>query len=109
MTLFNSVLVANRGEIAVRIMRTCRKLGIRTIAVYSDADARALHAVVADEAHRIGPPPVAESYLNQVAILRVARETGAQALHPGYGFLAENSDFAQACIDAALAWIGPSP
>src|ERR671936_2009511 len=109
MTLFDSVLVANRGEIAVRVMRTCRKLGIRTIAVYSDADTRALHAVVADEAHRIGPPPAAESYLNQAAILRVARETGAQALHPGDGFLAENAEFAQACLDAGIVWIGPSP
>src|SRR5438128_7356167 len=104
-----SVLVANRGEIAVRIFRTCRRLGIRTIAVYSDADADALHVAEADVAYGIGPPPASESYLNAGAILEVSRQAGAQALHPGYGFLAENADFAQAVQDAGLIWIGPPP
>ncbi|TME43825.1 MAG: ATP-grasp domain-containing protein [Chloroflexi bacterium] len=104
-----SVLVANRGEIAVRIFRTCRRLGIRTIAVYSDADADALHAAEADMAYRIGPPSASESYLNAGAMLDVARQADAQALHPGYGFLAENADFAQAVQDAGLIWIGPPP
>jgi 3-methylcrotonyl-CoA carboxylase alpha subunit len=104
-----SVLVANRGEIAVRIFRTCRRMGIRTIAVYSDADARALHVAQADEAFRIGPPPASESYLNGEAILSAAKRANAAAIHPGYGFLAENADFAQAVIDAALVWVGPPP
>jgi 3-methylcrotonyl-CoA carboxylase alpha subunit len=104
-----SVLVANRGEIAVRIFRTCRRLGIRTIAVYSDADADALHVAEADAAYWIGPPPATESYLNRAAILDAARRADAQAIHPGYGFLAENPDFAQAVQDAGLTWIGPPP
>jgi 3-methylcrotonyl-CoA carboxylase alpha subunit len=107
--VIDSVLIANRGEIAVRIIRTCRRLGIRTIAVYSDADARAIHVAAADEAFRIGPPPAAESYLNQAAILDVAHRATAAAVHPGYGFLAENADFAQACVEAGLIWVGPSP
>jgi 3-methylcrotonyl-CoA carboxylase alpha subunit len=106
---FESVLVVNRGEIAVRVMRTCRRLGVRTIAVYSDADARSMHVAQADEAHRIGPAPASESYLNGAALLRVARAARASAVHPGYGFLAENPEFAQACLDAGLAWIGPPP
>jgi 3-methylcrotonyl-CoA carboxylase alpha subunit len=104
-----SVLIANRGEVAVRIIRTCRRLGIRTITVYSDADAHGLHVAEADEAYRLGPPPAAESYLSQARILQVARTANAEALHPGYGFLAENADFAQACLDAGLVWVGPPP
>ncbi len=107
--MFESVLIANRGEIAVRVMRTCRALGIRTIAVYSDVDKQGLHVQQASEAHRIGPAPARDSYLNVAAILRAAKESGAQAVHPGYGFLAENADFAQACIEAGLVWIGPTP
>ncbi|MFZ4602244.1 MAG: acetyl/propionyl/methylcrotonyl-CoA carboxylase subunit alpha [Caulobacterales bacterium] len=106
---FESVLVANRGEIACRIFRTARRMGVRTIAVYSDADANALHKRSADVAVRIGPAPARESYLDANAILAAAREAGAAALHPGYGFLSENADFAQAVIDAGLIWIGPSP
>src|SRR6202022_2767625 len=107
--VIDSLLVANRGEIAVRIIRTCRRLGIRTVAVYSDADAHAMHIAEADEAYRIGPPPASASYLNQAAILDVAHRAKARAIHPGYGFLAENADFAQACCDAGLIWVGPSP
>src|SRR5216683_1793655 len=101
------LLIANRGEIAVRIVRTCKRLGIRTIGVFSDADARASHVAEADEAYRIGPSPASESYLNIEAILGVARRAGAQAIHPGYGFLAENADFAQAVLDAGFVWVGP--
>jgi len=104
-----SLLVANRGEIACRIMRTARRMGIRTIAVYSDADARAMHVAMADAAVRLGPPPARESYLNAQAILAAARETGADAIHPGYGFLAENADFAEACARADLIFVGPPP
>ena len=104
-----SLLVANRGEIACRIFRTARRMGIRTIAVYSDADASALHVREADEAVRIGPAPAAESYLDIQAILRAARLAGAESIHPGYGFLSENARFAQACGDAGLAFVGPPP
>lgn len=106
---FASVLVANRGEIACRIFRTAKRMGVRTIAVYSDADARALHVRGADVAVRLGPAPAAESYLRADAILEAARATGAAAIHPGYGFLSENAEFAQAVIDAGLIWIGPTP
>ena len=104
-----SLLIANRGEIACRIIRTARRLGIRTVAVYSDADARALHVREADEAVHIGPSPARESYLVGERIIAAAKETGAEAIHPGYGFLSENADFAQAVIDAGLIWVGPRP
>ena len=107
--LIRSLLVANRGEIACRIFRTARRMGIRTIAVYSDADAAALHVREADTAIRIGPPPAAESYLDAGSILRAARAAGAEAIHPGYGFLSENAQFAQASLDAGLIWVGPPP
>jgi 3-methylcrotonyl-CoA carboxylase alpha subunit len=103
------LLIANRGEIACRIMRTARAMGIATVAVYSDADARALHVRSADEAVHIGPSPAAESYLRGEAIIAAAKETRAEAIHPGYGFLSENADFAQAVIDAGLIWVGPKP
>ena len=105
---FQKVLIANRGEIACRIARTAKAMGYRTVAVFSDADARALHVRLADEAVRIGPPPPQESYLNSPAILEAARKTDADAIHPGYGFLAENADFAQACERAGIIFIGPS-
>jgi 3-methylcrotonyl-CoA carboxylase alpha subunit len=107
--MIRSLLVANRGEIACRIFRTARRMGIRTIAVYSDADASARHVREADEAFRIGPPPAAESYLDIEAILRAARAAHADAVHPGYGFLSENAQFAQACLDAGLTFVGPPP
>jgi len=107
--VFKRVLVANRGEIAVRVMRTCREMGIETVAVYSDADARALHVTVADRAVRIGGPAPADSYLAQGAILDAARATGADAIHPGYGFLSENPEFAAACAAAGVTFIGPPP
>ena len=107
--MLESLLIANRGEIACRVIRTARRLGIRTIAVYSDADADALHVREADEAVHIGPSPVRESYLVGDRIIATAKATGAQAIHPGYGFLSENAEFAQAVIDAGLIWVGPNP
>jgi acetyl-CoA carboxylase biotin carboxylase subunit len=109
MKMIKKILVANRGEIALRIARTCRALGISSVAVYSDADLHSPHARYADEAVRIGPPPSNQSYLLIDAIIEAANRTGADAVHPGYGFLAENADFAQACADAGLIFIGPSP
>jgi 3-methylcrotonyl-CoA carboxylase alpha subunit len=105
--VIKSLLIANRGEIACRVIRTARRMGIRTIAVYSDADAKALHVRVADEAVHIGPSPARESYLVGDRIIESAKATGAEAIHPGYGFLSENADFAQAVIDAGLIWVGP--
>jgi 3-methylcrotonyl-CoA carboxylase alpha subunit len=107
--MISSLLIANRGEIACRIIRTARGLGIRTVAVYSDADRKALHVREADEAVYIGPSPARESYLIGERIIAAAKEAGAEALHPGYGFLSENADFAQAVIDAGLIWVGPKP
>jgi acetyl-CoA carboxylase biotin carboxylase subunit len=107
--MFNKILIANRGEIAVRVIRACQERGLRTVAIYSDADRAALHVRYADEAYRIGPPPARESYLNIPAIVAVARQSGAEAVHPGYGFLAENELFAEAVIAAGLTWIGPTP
>ena len=107
--MIGSLLIANRGEIACRIIRTARAMGVRTVAVYSDADAKALHVRQADEAVPIGPSPARESYLVGEKIIAAARATGAEAIHPGYGFLSENADFAQSVIDAGLIWVGPHP
>jgi 3-methylcrotonyl-CoA carboxylase alpha subunit len=107
--VITSLLIANRGEIACRVIRTARRLGIRTVAVYSDADAKALHVRMADEAVHIGPSPARESYLRGDRIIEAAKATGAEAIHPGYGFLSESADFAQAVIDAGLIWVGPKP
>src|SRR3984957_10978939 len=105
--MFHSVLIANRGEIACRIARTAKRLGLRTIAVYSAADAQALHVRSCDEAYCIGPAPARDSYLAIERIIAVAKEAAAECVHPGYGFLSENADFVDACIQAGIAFVGP--
>src|SRR3546814_19066266 len=107
--MFKKILIANRGEIACRVIKTARKMGIKTVAVYSDADARALHVEMADEAVRLGPPPAAQSYLLGEETTRIAKETGAEAFHPGYGFLSEREWFAQARGVAGAAFIVHRP
>ena len=106
--MFSRVLIANRGEIACRIAATCRRLNVRSIAVYSDADVGALHVRAADEAHYLGPAPAVDSYLNQAALIRTIKETRADAVHPGYGFLSESASFAAAVKAAGAAFVGPS-
>ena len=107
--MFKKILIANRGEIACRVIRTARRMGIATVAVYSDADARAPHVQMADEAVRLGPPPAAESYLIAELIIDACKATGAEAVHPGYGFLSERTSFAEALAEAGIAFIGPPP
>ncbi len=106
--MFEKILIANRGEIAVRVMRACREMGIRTVAVYSDVDRDALHVRMADEAYHCGPPPARESYLRMERVIEIAKRAGADAIHPGYGFLAENGDFADLCAASGIAFVGPS-
>lgn len=108
MVMFNKVLIANRGEIARRVIRTCKRLDIQTVAIYSEADAESLHVKDADEAYCVGKPPVAQSYLNIDRILEIAQESGAEAIHPGYGLLSENADFARRCTEAGFVFIGPN-
>lgn len=107
--MFNKILIANRGEIALRIVRTCKEMGIKTVAVYSTADKDSLHVRFADEAVCIGPPSSAESYLSIPKIMAAVEITNADAVHPGYGFLAENADFAEVCLEYGIKFIGPTP
>src|SRR6266700_425421 len=109
MAMFRKILIANRGEIACRVIRSARRMGIATVAVYSEADAEALHVRMADEAVLIGPAPAADSYLRIDRIIEACRKTGAEAVHPGYGFLSERAEFATALAAAGIAFIGPSP
>src|SRR5262249_30628526 len=106
--MFKKVLIANRGVIACRIIRTLRKLGVSPVAVYSEADRHSPHVSSSDAAVLLGPPPAAESYLHQAAILKAARTAGAEAIHPGYGFLSENAEFAEACEKSGLVFLGPT-
>src|SRR5689334_6967846 len=106
--MFRKILIANRGEIALRIIRTCKRLKVRTVAVYSEPDLESRHVTSADEAYRIGSGHPSDSYLNIEKIIQTARQSGVEAMHPGYEFLAENADFAKACEDARLIFIGPS-
>ena len=108
MMKFKKVLIANRGEIALRIIRTCREMGLRTVAVYSDVDKYSLHVKFADEAYSIGEPEPSESYISIKKIIGIAKKAKVQAIHPGYGFLAENPHFAQACEEVDIAFIGPT-
>src|SRR5438046_1530602 len=103
--MFDTILIANRGEIACRVAHTARRLGIRTVAVYSEADAQALHVLACDEAYVIGPAPPRDSYLRGDKIIAVAKQAGAQAIHPRYGLLSENAEFAQACVDAGIVFV----
>ena len=107
--MFSKILIANRGEIAVRIIKTCRRMGIATVVVYSEADADSMAVEMADEAVFIGPPPAAQSYLLADKIIEACRETGAEAIHPGFGFLSENAGFARRCADEGIVFIGPNP
>ena len=107
--MFRKVLIANRGAIACRVIRTLRKMGVASVAVYSEADEHSLHVDQADEAVSIGPPPAAQSYLSIPALLKAAEDTGTEAIHPGYGFLSENARFAEACAAHGIVFIGPTP
>src|SRR3954463_5552554 len=107
--MFSKILIANRGEIAVRVIKTCRRMGIKTVVVYSEADADSLAVEMADESVFIGPPPANQSYLLAEKIIAACHETGAQAVHPGFGFLSEKASFAQQCADAGIVFIGPNP
>ena len=107
--MFSKILIANRGEIAVRIIRACKEMGVATVAVYSEADKNALHVALADQSYCIGGPEASESYLNENQIISTAILAGAQAIHPGYGFLSENAHFARACRKNGLVFIGPDP